>query len=530
MLISHTLKYLPAQLLSPLAQLVSVIVWTHWLSPAEMGVFTLVTVTQELAYLGCLGWFAIYALRYLPPREDAEGLATYLGTENAVVLASMAASALVATLTCWALPGPHPFWATSLTLTLFFASKALNLHYAERARAQSAFVTYSILQIVGPVGGLGLGWLALQHGEPSALWLLGAYATAQVLGTLLALPGLGMQWRPARPDLAVLRAAALFGGPVLMLSALGWVAENYIRYLVQWHAGTAALGLMIVGWSLGRRCAAVASTLVTTASFPLAARLLNDNRRGEALAQLRLNAALMVAVLLPVTAALQVLGPALVALVVAPVYQQVTSELLGLAVLGSALRNLHMHTSDQLMVLDRQIGMVARIDAVEIALCAAASLVGLLVSGPGVSGLRGALVGQALGSLATLALSLWWAHHRLGLRWPWMANAKVALATALMLLVLAQLPVGLGVAGLVGSVLAGAGVYAGACGLIFATGLRRRWAQYQSQRGMHPASAASPRSTPSPSSAPSASSAAPTVAPAVSLHARLVNPAPPEMR
>ena len=78
MLISHTLKYLPAQLLSPLAQLVSVIVWTHWLSPAEMGVFTLVTVTQELAYLGCLGWFAIYALRYLPPREDAKGLATYL--------------------------------------------------------------------------------------------------------------------------------------------------------------------------------------------------------------------------------------------------------------------------------------------------------------------------------------------------------------------------------------------------------------------------------------------------------------------
>ena len=528
MLISHTLKYLPAQLLSPLAQLVSVVLWTHWLSPAEMGLFTLVTVTQELAYLGCLGWFAIYALRYLPAREDTTALGRYLGTENAVVLASVGLSALVAALTCWALPGPHPFWATTATLTLFFASKAINLHYAERARAQAAFVTYSLLQIVGPVGGLGLGLLAMQHGAPSALWLLGAYAAAQLLGTVLALPGLGMRWHLVRPDGAVLRAAALFGGPVLMLSALGWVAENYIRYLVQWHSGTAALGLMIVGWSLGRRCAAVASTLVTTASFPLAARLLNDNRRGEALAQLRLNAALMVAVLLPVAAALQVLGPALVALVVAPAYQQVSSDLLGLAVLGSALRNLHMHTSDQLMVLDRQIGMVARIDVVEIGLCAVASLVGLhlgdlhlgglqsgglQIGGAHFNGLQGALAGQALGSLATLALSVYWAHTRLGLRWPWAATAKVGLATGLMVLVLLRLPLATGAAGLLTSALAGALVYAGACTVIFSTPLRRLWADRQAQRQAQRQAGHSRR---------------PDTAPVAPLQARLVNPTPPD--
>ncbi len=58
MLIAHTLKYLPAQLLAPLAQVASVVLWTHWLAPQEMGVFTLVSVTQEMAYLGCLGWCA----------------------------------------------------------------------------------------------------------------------------------------------------------------------------------------------------------------------------------------------------------------------------------------------------------------------------------------------------------------------------------------------------------------------------------------------------------------------------------------
>ena len=67
MLIQHTLRYLPAQLLSPLAQLLSMLLWTHWLSPQDMGVFTLVTVTQEIAYVVSLSWYSVYALRYLPP-------------------------------------------------------------------------------------------------------------------------------------------------------------------------------------------------------------------------------------------------------------------------------------------------------------------------------------------------------------------------------------------------------------------------------------------------------------------------------
>lgn len=431
MLISHTLKYMPAQLLSPLAQLASMVLWTHWLAPAEMGAYTLVTVTQELAYLGCLGWFAVYVLRYWPPASQPAERLRFLLTENAVVLASLAMSALAAGLTAWALPGEHGWAASALAVAAFFGSKAVSTHYAERARAQSSFVAYTLLQTAGPLGGLLLGWLAMQHWEATANALLWAYAAAQAVGVLLALPGLGIAWQRPRIDPALLRAAVSFGGPVLGLSALGWVAENYIRYLVQWHSGPATLGLMIVGWALGRRAAAVAATLVTTASFPLAARLLNDNRRDEALGHLALNAALMVGVLLPVTAAIEYLGPTLVKLFVASEYQAITTELLALSVVAGALRNLHMHTTDQLMVLERKVGMLAKVDLFEIALCAALSLAGLMLEG-----LRGAVVGQALGSLATLVLSAWLAHRHLGFRWPWRDTFKVIVATGVMLLAL----------------------------------------------------------------------------------------------
>ena len=45
MLIRQTILYLPAQFLSPVAQFLSVMIWTWWLPPAQMSTFVLVTST-----------------------------------------------------------------------------------------------------------------------------------------------------------------------------------------------------------------------------------------------------------------------------------------------------------------------------------------------------------------------------------------------------------------------------------------------------------------------------------------------------
>ena len=468
MLISHTLKYLPAQLLSPAAQLISVILWTHWLAPAEMGVFTLVSATQEIVFNVSLGWFSLYALRYLPAAEDVEARRRYLGTENVVVLASLIGAALAAAVAAWSLHDVYAPWLAAVVIGLFFATRALNTHYGERARAQSAFLAYNVLQIAGPVGGLALGLLAVQYLDASARLLFAAYSGAQVLGTVLALPMLGMRWHLSRPDPVLLRAAVVFGAPMLGLGGLGWIAENYIRYLVQWESGTAALGLMVIGWSLGRRCAAVATMLVATAAFPLASRLLNDGRREEALAQLRINAAMLVGVLLPVTAALQLLGPELVRLTVAAEYQQTTSALLGLAVLAGMLRNLHLHITDQLMLLELRLKVLALVAVVEIVACTVFSYIGLRQYG-----LEGAVIGQAIGSTLALGFSMHWVRIRLGFPWPWRETFKVMLAAAIMAAAIAQFGGDQGWQGLLMGIAVGSFSYAVALLVVFARDLRR---------------------------------------------------------
>ncbi len=468
MLIAHTLRYLPAQLLSPLAQLLSMVLWTHWLAPAQMGIFTLVTVTQEIAYLLCLNWFSVYALRFLPAPQDTAGLRRYLRTENVVVLAGVLGGIVVSLLTVASLPTTSDPMLAVAAVAGYIVTRSTSAHYAERARAQSAFLAYSLLQLSGPVGGLLLGLGAL-HSLPGDAWvLLSAYAVAQAAGVLAAWPLMGMQGSIRAPDRQLLTAAARFGAPLVGLGILGWIAENYIRYLVQWQEGAAALGLMIVGWALGRRCAAVASMLITTAAFPLASRALNEGRRADALAHMRANAAMMVGVLVPVTVAVELLGGHLATLAVASEYRQLTAELLGLSVFAGALRNLHMHVTDQLMVLERRFGMVAQIDVVEISLSAGASLAGLLLGG-----IHGAVLGQALGSALTLLLSVHWARTRLGFVWPTPETLKVLAATGVMALSLLSWRPPTTALGLAEGVVIGGLAYGAALAALFWADLRR---------------------------------------------------------
>ena len=159
MLIRNMFGFLPAQLLSPAAQLLSMVLWTHWLTPAQLGVFTLVSATQEIAYTVSLSWFSTYALRYVPADSDHAATQRFLGAENWVVIGSLVAALLAGLVTALTLPANGMLLRDALIVGLYFASRGINAHYAERARAQSSFLAYTLLQTVGPVGAIGFASL-----------------------------------------------------------------------------------------------------------------------------------------------------------------------------------------------------------------------------------------------------------------------------------------------------------------------------------------------------------------------------------
>jgi O-antigen/teichoic acid export membrane protein len=427
MLIRQTILYLPAQFLSPVAQFLSVMIWTWWLPPAQMSTFVLVTSTQELAYMLSRSWFSFYTLRFLPPAEDVTGRRRYLETETTLLVLMTLPELAAAALSMHFFDGNGDPFLVFLIIAAYYVTRGLNNHFGERARAQDKILAYTLLLTSGPVGGLVAGVVATEIFGASAGELLVAYAAMQALGTVVALPMIGASLRTARLDLTIFKAAVLNGGPMLAVNGIGWFGENGIRYVVDHIGGSAAFGLMAVGWGLGRRSASVASMLVAVAAFPIAARLINAGDRDAALEQLKTNAALLTAVLLPSVVGLWLVTDILVDLAVAETYREVTRSILGLAAFGGMVRAYHSHATGQMLTLDRRYGLLVIVGLFEIVATAGLAVVGFYMNY-----LVGVVVGALIASGLTLAFSATLAIRLCGFRFPVADTVRIALATAVM--------------------------------------------------------------------------------------------------
>ncbi len=457
MLLSRTLRYLPAQLIGPLAQFAAVVIWTHLLPPAAYGTVALVLALQELVSQICLGWWSSYMLRYAAAvGEDAR---ERQGAHENVVLLGSSALQIGLALAVLALGD------TALTPDLVAAalaytvSRGLMTHMAERARAAGAILTYTVAQTAGPVLGLVLA-IALVKAVPTASAALAGFAVAQIA----ILPFLWWKVVPSRAlafDGSSLRRAVVFSAPLVAGSAVGWAVVNGIRVIVEHVDGAAAVGLLSVGWGLGQRLTSVAAMLVTAAAFPIAVERMVRSGPEAAYAQVGRNGVLLLAILMPATAGIVCLTPALVDLLIGPEFREATRVLLPVATLAAAVRNLRVHFIDQVFLLCERPRVLLEITLVEAVVTLGGCWFGLVQGG-----LLGACLGCLAGSVVGFLVCGWRA-YREGLRLPLLPVCKVGLATGAMVAALVLAPAFPGKLGLAGTVAGAAGLYFAVMGLLF---------------------------------------------------------------
>ncbi|MGH8080915.1 MAG: lipopolysaccharide biosynthesis protein [Lysobacter sp.] len=459
MLIRQTVLYLPAQLLGPLAQLAAIVLWTHWLDPNEFGLFTLALATQEAVYLLLLAFWSYFLLRFLPGadpalRERMDVVESWVFFANVVLQALM----LFALLLYVSHEPPDP--TLLLTLFVFTFTRSYCTHLAERAKVANAIGVYTALQSIGPVGGLIIGWTwaSLMSKGPSQIGpsqVLVAYAIAQTLSLLFAIPSLRLRLHLKRPDTVLLRRICLYGLPLAVSGVLAWVPGNGIRFVVEHGLGIAAVGLFSVGWTLGQRACAFAAMLVTAAAFPIALRLEANGEKHRALEQLANNGALLCAVLLPTSAGLILIAPALSQLAVSAPYVATTLSILPIATLAGLVKNLRSHFANQPFLLAQKTSWTLAIDTLETALFLIGAAIGLRTTG--LTGAAwGAFAAVLIGAVVSFAIAV----RKLDMPLPLAHLARIAAATAAMSIALSLLPPLSGWPGLIGAVALGGAVYA----------------------------------------------------------------------
>ncbi len=467
MLLRQTLLYLPAQVLGPLLQLATIFVWSWWLPPAEMGMFTLVMATQDFGFLLVLSWFSNYALRHYSA-GSASWRVGYHAAERAVLLLAallLAALALLFTLARREDAG----MGLLLAAIGFMVARGVWMHLSERARADGQILAYSLMQVLAPGGGLLIGLLLVwrHDGAGHALTAqeaLAALLASHVLALLAAAPFMRfspVSWRRA---FVVLRQGWRYGLPLIGGGLALWVAMNGVRYLIDWMQGVAAAGLVAIGLGLGQRAMAFAAMFTTAAAFPLAVKAHSEEGERAGVERMVMGGALLMAALVPAALGLLAIATDMTRLLVAEAYRETTLAILPWVVLMAFARNLRSHFPDQIFLLRRDSRMLLALDAVDAALTMAGAFLGLVAHG-----VVAAMIGAAMGAVLAASVSFLAAMRAPHFRFPWSDAARIVLAAGIMWGVVAWLPPAADLWGLLGKVALGVGLY----GLVLALGYGR---------------------------------------------------------
>lgn len=476
MLLRSTLLYLPAQIIGPLFQLISVIVWTHVTSESTLGVITLVTATHELLQTVFLYWWSQYALRFFGSVQDGEHSARFYRTENAVLLLSVVVQTIIVLGILRIEIAPDAGLGLSLAVVAYVVTRTYNLYMAERARARHEIGVYSIQQMTGPALGFLLGLVLIRVFGDSPEWPIAGYAIAQFAALIVALPLIRFGWTVGPIDRTILREAMHYGIPLVIGGGFTWLTVNASRFIVSDMLGLAAAGLFAVGYGLGFRASMVPAMMVTASAFPLAVRTMDQHGRHRAMQQLADNGALLAAILLPSVAGVFMLRDEIVHLLIAPSFQAATLAILPLATLSGAIRNFRAHFADQVFLLHKRTRLMIGINGIEALLT-----VGLSILFIARWGLVGAVIASTVSAAVAATVSFAAGIVSFGLRPPLKHLLKVAVATSVMTAALYVLPKHVAVLSLTLHIALGAAIYAAVLAALYGATLRRLWSSYRTK-------------------------------------------------
>ncbi|MBX9741817.1 MAG: oligosaccharide flippase family protein [Beijerinckiaceae bacterium] len=466
-LIRQTAMYLPAQTLGPLCQFAAAVGWTHFLTPANYGVAAYLIAAQELTLILSTYWWSLFTTRFYQRFQRDGSLDAHGQTDLAVVLAGgviqILASAVILSLmdvfSLSLLVGTAAFFVTRVALT----------HYSEIARASERIAVYTIAQTASSVVGSLLTFPVLFYISATPEALIWTFVGPQLIALIVVVRMMNVRLRLSHVDRDMLRAGLRYGLPLVLSGLFIWVSLNGIRFVVEWYAGLAAVGLVSVGWGLGIRLASVLSMIGAAAAFPRAVSLFEAGEVDAAFEHVALGGAMLFSLLAPTAAGLVMISPELTRLFIAEPFQEVTMAVLPTAFVAAALRSMRIHFLDQMSLLRERMSIppfLNGLDAVSSMICCA---IGIMLGDVYLAAL-----GCLVGACPPVLFSIYFA-FKYGLRVPVSEMLRIMLAVAAMVVALRLLPPLTGLGGLTLTVAIGAVAYIAAMALLFSGELRSRF-------------------------------------------------------
>lgn len=245
------LGYLPVNIVQGVVGLLTIVLFTRVLDPAQYGVYALAFSVGSLTQTCLLTWTEAAMARFLATRgEDgrvADHFATLYRLWIGAALAVPVACAVVALL-----PLNPPLKVAMIAALASTLVNSLMKLAQERRRAAGEVSGAALLSIAQTAGGFLVGLALAFAGLGGAAPILGVGAIS-ALCVALVLPGELKSMTGGRFDRALAKAYAAYGLPVSLSLILALVLASTDRLLLGLFLDEATVGVYHAGYSLGSR-------------------------------------------------------------------------------------------------------------------------------------------------------------------------------------------------------------------------------------------------------------------------------------
>ena len=302
------LGYLPANIVSAVVGLLTIVVFTRLLSPAEYGGYALALSLMTLAHTLLFTWTEAAMARFQARARERDDVADHMATLYRTWAALAVGFPVLAALIVWLAPlDPSLKLAMAVAQASVIVRSLIKL-VQERRRADGEVAAASLLDMIQNGGGfaVGVGFIALGFGAAGPFFGFIVAAAVCLLATLKR--ELGMT-RGGRPDRARLREYAGYGLPVSLSLILALIISTTDRFLLAAFLDEATVGVYHAGYSLSNRTLDILFVWMGMAGGPAMVAALERGGRPALEASAREQSSFMVLLTLPAA-----VGVAMVAL------------------------------------------------------------------------------------------------------------------------------------------------------------------------------------------------------------------------
>lgn len=458
--------YLPVNVAQGIVGLLTIVVFTRVLTPAQYGAYALGFSAMTLVHTGLFTWTEAAMARFQARAAEDGDTPDYMATLYRCWAVLAAVFPIVAGLLVWLVPlpaGSKQAVAAAMAAILF---RSLARLAQERRRAAGEVTSAALLDVVQTVGGFAIGAVMALMGAGGAAPLIGAGGIA-ALCIAVVLPKELKLAKGGRFEKARAATYLAYGLPVAGSLILALVIAATDRFLLAAFLNEQAVGVYHAGYSLANRTLDVVFIWLGMAGGPAMVAALERGGE-EALAKTASEqASFMLLLTLPAAAGLALVARPLAQVMVGADLAAGAAQVTPWVAFAGLLSGLTTYYFHQAFTLGRCTHLLMIAMAVPAGANVALNL--FLIPRFGLSGaMWSTAASYALGAVTAFVLG----RRAQPLPIPWNTLARASAATLLMALAVSQVPAWGGPVELFGKAAVGMVVYGLAAWLLDAGGVR----------------------------------------------------------